>query len=78
MAAREYASDTIVPACTVVMNISNDAKDLIEREVSAFYQSPDNSLYMLPSTPQVNELHNKIVVLYYRVLEVIIAGEILC
>lgn len=52
LAAREYASDTIVPACTVVMNISNDAKDLIEREVSAFYQSPDNSLYMLPSTPQ--------------------------
>lgn len=52
LAAREYASDTILPACTVVMNISNDAKDLIEREVSAFYQSPDNSLYMLPSTPQ--------------------------
>lgn len=52
LAAREYASDTIVPACTVVTNISNDAKDLIEREVSAFYQSPDNSLYMLPSTPQ--------------------------
>ncbi|KAL8124716.1 AUGMIN subunit 5 [Apium graveolens] len=52
LAAREYASDTIVPACTVLMNISNDAKDLIEREVSAFYQSPDNSLYMLPSTQQ--------------------------
>lgn len=56
LAAREYASSTIIPACTVVMDISNSAKDLIEKEVSAFYQSPDNSLYMLPSTPQVCEL----------------------
>lgn len=35
------------------MDLSNSAKDLIEREVSAFDQSPDNSLYMLPATPQV-------------------------
>lgn len=53
LAAREYASSTIVPACAVVVDISTNAKDLIEKEVSAFSQSPDNSLYMLPSTPQV-------------------------
>ncbi|GLU01740.1 hypothetical protein SLE2022_190270 [Rubroshorea leprosula] len=52
LAAREYASSTIIPACNVVADISNSAKDLIDKEVSAFYQSPDNSLYMLPSTPQ--------------------------
>ncbi|XP_059670486.1 AUGMIN subunit 5-like [Cornus florida] len=52
LVAREYASSTIIPACTVVVDISNNAKDLIDREVSAFYQSPDNSPYMLPSTPQ--------------------------
>ncbi|KAF8389904.1 hypothetical protein HHK36_024422 [Tetracentron sinense] len=52
LAAREYASSTIIPACTIVVDISNSAKDLIEKEVSAFYQSPDNRLYMLPSTPQ--------------------------
>ncbi|KAF6144691.1 hypothetical protein GIB67_006183 [Kingdonia uniflora] len=52
LAAREYASSTIIPACKVVADISNNAKDLIEKEVSAFYRSPDNSLYMLPSTPQ--------------------------
>lgn len=52
LAAREYASSSIIPACNIVADISNNAKDLIEKEVSAFYQSPDNSLYMLPSTPQ--------------------------
>ncbi|KAK3212270.1 hypothetical protein Dsin_016976 [Dipteronia sinensis] len=52
LAAREYASSTIIPACTVVVSISNGAKDLIDKEVSAFYRSPDNTLYMLPSTPQ--------------------------
>ncbi|XP_077214642.1 HAUS augmin-like complex subunit isoform X2 [Tasmannia lanceolata] len=52
LAAREYASSTIIPACGVVVDISTSAKDLIEKEVSAFSQSPDNSLYMLPSTPQ--------------------------
>ncbi|KAM1324059.1 hypothetical protein PS2_044868 [Malus domestica] len=53
LAAREYASRTIIPACTVVMDLSNSEKHLIEREVSAFDQGPDNSLYMLPATPQV-------------------------
>ncbi|RVW98015.1 AUGMIN subunit 5 [Vitis vinifera] len=53
LAAREYASSTIIPACTAVVDMSNSAKDLIDNEVSAFYRSPDNSLYMLPSTPQV-------------------------
>ncbi|XP_043698987.1 AUGMIN subunit 5-like [Telopea speciosissima] len=52
LAAREYASSTIIPACSVVVEIANSAKDLIEKEVSAFYQGLDNSLYMLPSTPQ--------------------------
>ncbi|KAG2710897.1 hypothetical protein I3760_04G050800 [Carya illinoinensis] len=52
LAAREYSSSTIIPACAVMMDISNSAKDLTEKEVSAFYQSPDNSIYMLPSTPQ--------------------------
>ncbi|KAK9052486.1 hypothetical protein SSX86_029115 [Deinandra increscens subsp. villosa] len=52
LAARDYASSTIIPACNVLIDISNNAKDLIDKEVSAFYRSPDNSLYMLPSTPQ--------------------------
>nr|GEU98866.1 augmin subunit 5 [Tanacetum cinerariifolium] len=52
VAAREYASSTIIPACRVLIDISNNSKDLIDNEVSAFYRSPDNSLYMLPSTPQ--------------------------
>ncbi|KAI3677440.1 hypothetical protein L2E82_51727 [Cichorium intybus] len=52
LAAREFASSTIIPACKVVIEISNGAKDLIDQEVSAFYRSPDNTLYMLPSTPQ--------------------------
>ncbi|CAK7335309.1 unnamed protein product [Dovyalis caffra] len=50
--AREYASTTIIPACTIVADIANSAKDLIDKEVNAFSLSPDNSLYMLPSTPQ--------------------------
>ncbi|KAI8541767.1 hypothetical protein RHMOL_Rhmol08G0087900 [Rhododendron molle] len=52
LAAREYASSTIIPACTVVLAMSNDAKDFIDNEVSAFYRSPDNNLYMLPANPQ--------------------------
>ncbi|PKU85691.1 AUGMIN subunit 5 isoform X2 [Dendrobium catenatum] len=51
-AAREYAARTIIPACTAVVDISSSAKDLIEKELSAFHQSLDNRLYMLPSTPQ--------------------------
>ncbi|KAG2278729.1 hypothetical protein Bca52824_061284 [Brassica carinata] len=34
----------------VVADISKNSKDLIEK-VSAFFQSPDNTLYMLPATP---------------------------
>ncbi|KAL6994107.1 AUGMIN subunit 5, partial [Sarracenia purpurea var. burkii] len=52
LTAREYASSTIIPSCTVVMEISNGAKDLIDKEVSAFYRSLDNNLFMLPSNPQ--------------------------
>jgi hypothetical protein len=54
--AREYASITIIPACTIVVEIANSAKDLIDKEVNAFSRCPDNSLYMLPSTPQVYEI----------------------
>ncbi|KAE8703879.1 putative Flavonol 4'-sulfotransferase [Hibiscus syriacus] len=53
LAAREYASSTIIPVCNVVADISNRAKEYIVKEFSAFYRSPDNSLYILPSTPQV-------------------------
>ncbi|XP_042058471.1 AUGMIN subunit 5-like [Salvia splendens] len=52
LAAREYASNTVIPACNIVMDLSNRSKDLIDKEVQAFYRTPDNSLYMLPSTPQ--------------------------
>ncbi|KAI8020126.1 AUGMIN subunit 5 [Camellia lanceoleosa] len=52
LAARADASSTIIPACTVVAELSSGAKDFIDKEVSSFYRSPDNSLYMLPSTPQ--------------------------
>ncbi|XP_041991275.1 AUGMIN subunit 5-like isoform X2 [Salvia splendens] len=52
LAAREYASSTVIPACNIVMDLSNSSKDLIDKEVQAFYRTPDNSLYMLPSTPQ--------------------------
>ncbi|XP_057768575.1 AUGMIN subunit 5 [Salvia miltiorrhiza] len=52
LAAREYASSTVIPACKIVTDLSNRSKDLIDKEVQAFYRTPDNSLYMLPSTPQ--------------------------
>ncbi|KAL3636532.1 AUGMIN subunit 5 [Castilleja foliolosa] len=52
LAAREYASSTIIPACNVVLDMSNNSQDLIDNEVSAFYRTPGNSLYMLPLTPQ--------------------------
>ncbi|KAL3643854.1 AUGMIN subunit 5 [Castilleja foliolosa] len=52
LAAREYASSTIIPACNVVLDLSSNSQDLVDKEVSAFYRTPDNSLYMLPSTPQ--------------------------
>lgn len=52
LVAREYAARTIIPVCTAVTEISANSKDLIERELSAFHQSLDNHLYMLPATPQ--------------------------
>ncbi|KAG6420982.1 hypothetical protein SASPL_117528 [Salvia splendens] len=55
LAAREYASSTVIPACNIVMDLSNRSKDLIDKEVQAFYRTPDNSLYMLPSTPQFDQ-----------------------
>ncbi|KAL5986692.1 AUGMIN subunit 5 [Asimina triloba] len=55
LAAREYASSTIIPACAVVVDLSTNAKDLIEKELLSFSRSPDNRLYMLPSTPQTLE-----------------------
>ncbi|KFK33818.1 hypothetical protein AALP_AA5G064300 [Arabis alpina] len=52
LAAREYAMATIIPASEVVADFSKNAKDFIEKELTAFFQSPDNTLYMLPATPQ--------------------------
>ncbi|KAJ6766494.1 AUGMIN SUBUNIT 5 [Salix purpurea] len=52
LVAREYASTTIIPACKIVVDIANSAKNLIDKEVNAFLRSPDNNLYMLPSTSQ--------------------------
>ncbi|XP_074285039.1 AUGMIN subunit 5 [Silene latifolia] len=52
LVAREYASSTIIPACRIVAELSNSAMDLIEKEMSSFLQSPDNSIYMLPASPQ--------------------------
>ncbi|MQM02680.1 hypothetical protein Taro_035449, partial [Colocasia esculenta] len=52
LAAQEYALKTIIPACDTVEAISNTARDLTEKEVSAFYGSLDNSVYLLPSSPQ--------------------------
>ncbi|KAH9623696.1 hypothetical protein KSS87_005225 [Heliosperma pusillum] len=52
LVAREYASSTIIPACKTVAELSNSAMDLIEKEMSSFLQSPDNSNYMLPASPQ--------------------------
>nr|XP_043634986.1 AUGMIN subunit 5-like [Erigeron canadensis] len=52
LAAMEHASNTIIPACTVVINKTNSVKDLIDEEVSTFTRCPDNSLYVLPSTLQ--------------------------
>ncbi|KAL8228484.1 hypothetical protein R6Q57_016068, partial [Mikania cordata] len=45
LATRDYASSTTIPACNVLIDVSNNVKDLIDKEVSAFYKSPDNSLY---------------------------------
>ncbi|QHO30986.1 AUGMIN subunit [Arachis hypogaea] len=52
LTAREYAASTMIPACAAVVETSNSAKDLIKKEVSTFCRCPDNSLYMLPSSPQ--------------------------
>ena len=68
---REYASSTIIPACLVVVEISNGAKVLIDKEVSAFFRSPDNSLYMLPSIPQV-------ICILFSLWPMDIAGNQLC
>uniref|UniRef100_A0A0E0ERU1 AUGMIN subunit 5 n=1 Tax=Oryza meridionalis TaxID=40149 RepID=A0A0E0ERU1_9ORYZ len=52
LSARGYASRTIIPACNAVVDMSTNSRDLIERELSAFGQSLDNSLCRLPATPQ--------------------------
>ncbi|CAH9139206.1 unnamed protein product [Cuscuta epithymum] len=49
---KDYAARTVIPACNIVADLSSKAKDLIDKEVSTFSQTPDNTLYMLPSTPQ--------------------------
>ncbi|KAL6846617.1 hypothetical protein ACP4OV_024065 [Aristida adscensionis] len=52
LSARGYAARTIIPACNAVVDMSTNSRDLIERELSAFGQSLDNSLCKLPATPQ--------------------------
>ncbi|GJN34088.1 hypothetical protein PR202_gb22726 [Eleusine coracana subsp. coracana] len=52
LSARGYAGRTIIPACTAVVEMSTNSRDLIERELSAFGQRLDNSLCKLPATPQ--------------------------
>ncbi|KAL4577315.1 hypothetical protein LXL04_013422 [Taraxacum kok-saghyz] len=52
LTSREHSSKTIIPQCAVVINITHNTKDLIEKESSVFSRVPDNTLYMLPSTPQ--------------------------
>uniref|UniRef100_J3MX58 AUGMIN subunit 5 n=2 Tax=Oryza brachyantha TaxID=4533 RepID=J3MX58_ORYBR len=52
LSARGYASRTIIPACNAVVDMSTNSRDLIERELSAFGQSLDNSLCRLPATHQ--------------------------
>ncbi|GKA40039.1 augmin subunit 5-like protein [Tanacetum coccineum] len=44
VAATEYASSTTILACRVLIDISNNSKDLIDNEVSAFYRRPDSML----------------------------------
>lgn len=48
-ASREQSASTIIPICESLQNKSNAARDLIERELSAFQRSPDNRLYMMPA-----------------------------
>ncbi|KAG2316400.1 hypothetical protein Bca52824_019522 [Brassica carinata] len=50
LAAREYEMATIISACEVVADISKNSEAFIEKEVSALFQSPDNTFYMLPAT----------------------------
>lgn len=52
LSARGYASRTIIPACSAVVDMSTNSRDLIERELAAFGQSLENSLCRLPATPQ--------------------------
>ncbi|KAJ6368259.1 hypothetical protein OIU78_000779 [Salix suchowensis] len=56
LVAREYASTTIIPACKIIVDIVNSAKNLIDKEVNAFLRSPDNSHYMLPSFHKFYEI----------------------
>ncbi|KAG0627515.1 hypothetical protein M758_2G207400 [Ceratodon purpureus] len=51
-ASREQSASTIIPICESLQNKSNAARDLIERELSAFQRSPDNRLYMMPAFSQ--------------------------
>lgn len=50
---KELSASTIVPICESVQNQASAARDLLEREVTAFHRSPDNRPYMMPASPQV-------------------------
>lgn len=51
---KELSASTIVPICESVQNQASAARDLLEREVTAFHRSPDNRPYMMPASPQVS------------------------
>jgi len=52
-ASREQSASTIVPICESLQNKSNAARDIIERELSAFQRGPDNRLYMMAAFSKV-------------------------
>ncbi|CAA2968565.1 AUGMIN subunit 5 [Olea europaea subsp. europaea] len=48
LASRKYASSTIIPACNVVVDLSNNAKDLIDNELFLFPLVGSYSFLMCP------------------------------
>ncbi|KAG0559122.1 hypothetical protein KC19_10G080700 [Ceratodon purpureus] len=49
---KEHSANTMVPICELTQNQASAARDLLEREVTAFHRSPDNRSYMMPTTSQ--------------------------
>jgi hypothetical protein len=59
--SREHSANTIIPISESLQNKTNAARDLVEREVSAFQRSPDNRLYMMPASSKVLVFHSRYV-----------------